>query len=169
MNARSDLFPLFVCSSFACVFPHSPRNVLRFDEMMSMTFLLCRQSATDEGNTVFPRGRLVCCEESPPGISTAAFWFPQWFDVVFGHTPAPLWCQFSTWTMKAQEWKWFSRLWLFATPWTIQCIGSSRPEYWSWAAFLFSRGSSQPRDWTQVAGGFFTSWATREAQEYWIG
>ena len=36
----------------------------------------------------------------------------------------------------------------------------------------FSRGSSQPRDWTQVscvAGGFFTSWATREAQEYWSG
>ena len=31
-------------------------------------------------------------------------------------------------------------------------------------AFPFSRGSSQPRDWTQVscmAGGFFTSWATR--------
>ena len=37
-------------------------------------------------------------------------------------------------------------------------------------AFPFSRGSSQPRDWTQVshiAGRFFTSWATREAQEYW--
>ena len=36
-----------------------------------------------------------------------------------------------------------------------------------WAAFPFSRGSSQPRDWTQVsstAGGIFTSWATREAQ-----
>ena len=34
------------------------------------------------------------------------------------------------------------------------------------------QGSSQPRDWTQVshiAGGFFTSWATREAQEYWSG
>ena len=33
-----------------------------------------------------------------------------------------------------------------------------------------SRGSSQPRDQTQVsciAGGFFTVWATREAQEYW--
>ena len=32
-----------------------------------------------------------------------------------------------------------------------------------WAAFSFSRGSSQPRDQTQVshiAGGFFTSWAT---------
>ena len=39
-------------------------------------------------------------------------------------------------------------------------------------AFLFSRGSSQPRDQTQVshiAGGFFTSWATREAQEYGVG
>ena len=35
-----------------------------------------------------------------------------------------------------------------------------------WVAFPFSRGSSQPRDWTQVsriAGGFFTSWVTREA------
>ena len=34
-----------------------------------------------------------------------------------------------------------------------------------WIAILFSRGSSQPRDWTLVsciAGGFFTLWATRE-------
>ena len=33
-----------------------------------------------------------------------------------------------------------------------------------WGAFPFSRGSSQPRDWTHVsriAGRFFTSWATR--------
>ena len=41
-----------------------------------------------------------------------------------------------------------------------------------WIAFPFSRGSSKPRDWSQVsdfAGGFFTSWATREAQECWSG
>ena len=41
-----------------------------------------------------------------------------------------------------------------------------------WVAFPFFRVSSQPRDWTQVsyiAGRFFTSWATREAQEYWSG
>ena len=34
-----------------------------------------------------------------------------------------------------------------------------------WVAFPFSKGSSQPRDWTQVSrisGRFFTSWATRE-------
>ena len=38
-----------------------------------------------------------------------------------------------------------------------------------WVAFPFSRGFSQPRDWTQVsriAGGFFTSWAIREAQPW---
>ena len=36
-------------------------------------------------------------------------------------------------------------------------------------AFLFSRGSSQPRDWTQIshiAGGFFIIWTTREALKY---
>ena len=41
-----------------------------------------------------------------------------------------------------------------------------------WVAFPFAKGSSQPRDRTQVsrsAGGFFTSWATSEAQEYWSG
>ena len=41
-----------------------------------------------------------------------------------------------------------------------------------WVAFPFSRGSSQPGDRTQVsriAGGFFTSWATREAQNTGVG
>ena len=41
-----------------------------------------------------------------------------------------------------------------------------------WVTFPFSGRSSQPRDQTQVSnisGGFFTSWATREAQEYWSG
>ena len=35
----------------------------------------------------------------------------------------------------------------------------SRPDYWRWVAFPFCRGSSQPRDGTQVsciAGRFFT-------------
>ena len=41
-----------------------------------------------------------------------------------------------------------------------------------WVAVPFSKGSSQPRDRTQfscIVGGFFTIWATREAQEYWSG
>ena len=39
-----------------------------------------------------------------------------------------------------------------------------------WVAMPSSRGSSQPRDQTQVSlieGRFFTIWTTREAQEYW--
>ena len=39
-----------------------------------------------------------------------------------------------------------------------------------WVAFPFSRGFSKPRDWTQVshiAGGFLTSWTTREALVLW--
>ena len=39
-----------------------------------------------------------------------------------------------------------------------------------WAAFPFSRGSPQPRDWTpvsRIAGRFFTSWARREALKSW--
>ena len=37
---------------------------------------------------------------------------------------------------------------------------------WAWVAVTFSRGSFQPRDWTQIsliACGFFTIWATRES------
>ena len=49
-------------------------------------------------------------------------------------------------------------------------LGILQARVLEWVAFPFSRGSSQPRDWTQVyhiAGGLFTHWATREAQEYW--
>ena len=40
-----------------------------------------------------------------------------------------------------------------------------------WVAVPFPRGSSQPKDWTQVsciAGRFFISWATRKAQWHHI-
>ena len=46
------------------------------------------------------------------------------------------------------------------------------PRILEWITYPFSRVSSQPRDRTQVshiAGRFFTSWATREVQEYWSG
>ena len=59
----------------------------------------------------------------------------------------------------------FSRVRFFATP----ILQARILEY---VAIPFSRGSSQPRDRIQVfhiTDGFFTSWATREAEEYWIG
>ena len=42
------------------------------------------------------------------------------------------------------------------------------PRILKWAAYPFSRRSSWPRNWTRIsciAGGFFTSWATRETHK----
>ena len=53
---------------------------------------------------------------------------------------------------------------LLASPW------SSPGQNTEWVAVPFCRGSSQPRDPTQVsqiAGRLFTSGATRKAQEHW--
>ena len=60
----------------------------------------------------------------------------------------------------------FSRVQLFVTPWTI-AHGILQARILEWVAFPISKGSSQPRNQTQVshiAGGFFTSWATKEAE-----
>ena len=70
------------------------------------------------------------------------------------------------------EWKWksLSRVWL-CDPMGSTVRGILQARILEWVAFPF-RGSSQPRDQTQVsciAGRFFTSWSTREAQEYWSG
>jgi len=51
---------------------------------------------------------------------------------------------------------------------SLQPHGILQARILEWVAVPFSRGSSQPRDRTQVshiAGGFFTNWATREAQK----
>ena len=65
-----------------------------------------------------------------------------------------------------------SRVQLFCNPTDCSLPGSSvhgtlQARILEWVASPFSRGSSQPRDWTLVshnAGRFFTIWATREAQ-----
>ena len=70
------------------------------------------------------------------------------------------------------RWKSLSHVWLFVTSWTIQSGKFSRPEYWSWVDFPFFRGSSQPRDWTQIshiAGRFFTSWTTGKPKNTGVG
>ena len=50
-------------------------------------------------------------------------------------------------------------------PHWLYSLWNSPGQNLEWVAFPFSRGSSQLRDLIQVciAGGFFTSWATREA------
>ena len=64
-----------------------------------------------------------------------------------------------------------SRFWLFCDPLDCSPPGSSvlgilQARILEWVAISFSRGSSQPKDQTQVcsiAGRFFTIWATTEA------
>ena len=68
-----------------------------------------------------------------------------------------------------------SHVQLSATTWTVACqvplsTRTLQARILEWDAMPTSRGSFQPRDQTQVthiAGGFFTIWATRKAQEYW--
>ena len=62
-----------------------------------------------------------------------------------------------------------------ANPWTVArqaplSMGILQVRIMEWVAMPSSRGSSQPRDQTQIsltAGGFLTVWATREAQGNW--
>ena len=70
-----------------------------------------------------------------------------------------------------KPWKSFSRVRFFETPWTIQSMEFSRPEYWSGYSLSLLHGIFLTQElnqgllhWTSSpAWGFFTSWATREA------
>ena len=72
---------------------------------------------------------------------------------------------------------WISHVQFCATPWTLArqallSMGILQARIMEWIAIPSSTGYSQPRDRTQVsriAGGFFSVWDTREAQEYWSG
>ena len=60
--------------------------------------------------------------------------------------------------------KWKSLSLTLCDPMDYRVHGILKARILEWVAFLFSRGSSQPRDQTQVScisGGFFTSWATK--------
>ena len=78
-------------------------------------------------------------------------------------------------------------LWLFGglvaklcptlvTPWTVACqaplfVGILQERILEWVAIPFSRGSSRPRNWTEVSsitGRFITDWATREIRYSYI-
>ena len=74
-------------------------------------------------------------------------------------------------SQKYWKWKSLSHVPLFANPMDssppgISVYGILQARMLKWVAISFSRGSFQPKDWTQVsciAGGFFTLWTTREA------
>ena len=63
------------------------------------------------------------------------------------------------------NWKLFSPVWIFATPWIIQSMEFSGPENWvgsrSLLQGIFPTQRSNPV--SHIADRFFTNWATREA------
>ena len=73
-------------------------------------------------------------------------------------------------TIWLKQVKLLSRVWLFATPWTVAhqappTMEFSRQEYWSGLPFPSPWGSSWPRDWTWVShivGRFRTLRATKK-------
>ena len=70
--------------------------------------------------------------------------------------------------MKERKWNSLSCVWLFVTPWTIYSPWNSPRQNTGMGSCSLLQ-ESQPRKWTQVCcivGGFFTSWATREAHIY---
>ena len=72
---------------------------------------------------------------------------------------------FPEWVNKVKS---LSHVWLSVTSWTVACqappsMGFFQARILEWVASSFSKGSSQPRDQTQVsntAGRLFTVWAT---------
>ena len=57
--------------------------------------------------------------------------------------------------------------WPMSPPYAVPATWILQARILKWVAFPFSRGSSQPRDQTQVSrivGRFFTNWATRKVQ-----
>ena len=76
-------------------------------------------------------------------------------------------------TQVQKDWKWKSlSQGQFCESMDYTVHGILQARILEWVTVPFFRGSSQPRDRTQVSqtdGRLFTSWATGEAQEYWSG
>ena len=102
------------------------------------------------------RGTWLLTVHGPQGVGTVI----EWLRTCTSREKRGLWVSGDvTELMNWPTVKWPHGLY---SPW------NSPGQNMEWVAFPFSRGSSQPRDQTQVshiAGGFFTSWATREALE----
>ena len=82
---------------------------------------------------------------------------------IFSFQSLSVWCQSDC---LLTSWKSLSHVQL-CDPMNCTVHGILQSIILEWAATPFSRGSFQPRERTQVshiAGGLFTSWATREAQ-----
>ena len=75
---------------------------------------------------------------------------------------------FNSWMQKKVKLKVTQSCPILCDPMDYRIHGILQARILAWIAFPFSSGPSLPRNWTEVsciAGGLFTSWAPREAQE----
>ena len=157
--------------SFICVYCHSPSLALP-PELCLLSYqrqhwiligaqaLLWTVHARDLGCMVLIR--II------PKLSPLHDPWKNWYLVpkILGTAALPHWLKIKMSLKKVKEkWKSLSHVRLSVIPWTTYTVhGILQARMLDWVAFPFSRGSSQPRDQTQVsliAGRFFTSWATR--------
>ena len=117
------------------------------------------------------------------GLENSMDWVTEWFHFISLQTTEYLQTKFNSTLRLIHMIKWdlsWDTKMVVVLLWkSLSCLTLCNPVHGilqarilEWVAFSFSRGSSQPRKWTQVyhiAGGFFTSWAIWEAQEYWRG
>ena len=97
---------------------------------------------------VQPQAKCTACRATCTfTIKTSPGWlvqyYPEWFAQLLTHIPQKCWvtyhCSMSSISVCPSvlyiilNWKWklFSRILLFATPWTVQAMEFSRPECWS--------------------------------------
>ena len=100
------------------------------------------------------------------------FIVPTLYEPMDCKQPARFLCPWDFTGKNTGKWQSLSPVWLFVTPMDYKIHRILQTRILEWVAFPFSRGSSQLRDWTLdscIAGRLFTSWATREDQEYWSG
>ena len=72
------------------------------------------------------------------------------FYIFVEHLSGIRWINFGS-LIWVKKWKSLNRVWLLTTHRTIQSMEISSPEYWSGWPLLSLRGSSQPRDGTQIS------------------
>ena len=104
-----------------------------------------------------PGKSVVSTWDSSPSVSTTVLGGGGQHSLLSSQVPALSW----------EKWKWKSQSPTLCDLMDYTVHGILQARILAWVAFPFSRGSSQPKDQTQIsqiAGGFFTSWATTEAR-----
>ena len=133
---------------------------------MIILWILLLIELSDKGNCTFPSIPNIRRTELFPFVSTFKMSFYSWFKTKKVKTKLIkkkknfIW---STCQRKGNQ-HWLCPI--LCDPKNYWVHGVLQARILEWAAVPFSRGSSQPTDWSQVShtsGRFFTSWATREA------